>query len=154
MNLRTLLRYRQPGRPRSRENDQIIREELARAAIMALKTRTAIMQAMTVAPAFDLVVWVKMAMNGYPVGVATAAVMSPMQNKMASNMANARSPLMARLPIIVQGTTVEAFLVSSHICSGHFSTFSLTCLHPAHDPFLFLEPFLYIADIDWTRRFG
>ena len=96
--------------------------------MMALKTRTAITLLMTVAPALDPVVWVNMAMNGYPVGVATAALRSPMQNKTAINMANARSPLMARLPIIVHGTTVEAFLISSHICSGHFSTISLTSL--------------------------
>lgn len=56
-------------------------------------------------------------MNGYPVGLVTAAVMSPMQNKTPTNIANARSPFTARLAIMVHGTTVEAFLISSHICN-------------------------------------
>ena len=98
--------------------------------MMAEKDSTVTILVMTVAPAFDPVAWVNISMNGYPVGLFTAAVMSPMQNKTATIMANARTPLMARLPIIVHGTTVEAFLISSHICShlAYFFDIVASCL--------------------------
>lgn len=51
----TLLKYRHPGRPRSRANDQVILEEPAKAAMMAQKERVVTMLVMTVAPAFDAV---------------------------------------------------------------------------------------------------
>ena len=69
--------------------------------MIAQKESTVTILVMTVAPAFDPVAWVNISMNGYPVGLFTAAVMSPMQNKTATIMANARTPLIARLPIIV-----------------------------------------------------
>lgn len=51
----TLLKDRQPGRPRSRANDQVILEELARAAMMEQKASAVTMLTMAVDPAFDAV---------------------------------------------------------------------------------------------------
>lgn len=51
----TLFKDRQPGRPRSRANDQVILEELARAAMTEQKDSTVMRLVMAVAPAFDAV---------------------------------------------------------------------------------------------------
>ncbi len=60
----TLLRYRHPGSPRSRANDQVILEEPAKAAMMAQKARAVTMLVIAVAPALEAVAWVKISMKG------------------------------------------------------------------------------------------
>ena len=54
-------------------------------------------------------------MKGNPVLVPRAVEMSPMQNKTAISMEKPRAPLSAMLMIMLRGTTVEAFAISSHM---------------------------------------
>ena len=111
----TLLKNCHPGRPRSRENDQTIRAELAIEAITAENASVVTMAVITVAPAIEPVAWVKISMNGYPVGLAAAAVRSPAQKRTAINIAKASTPLMKMLATMDRGTTEEASLISSDI---------------------------------------
>lgn len=73
------------------------------------------MAVMTVAPAIEPVAWVKISMNGYPVGLAAATDRSPAQKRTANNIAKASTPLMKILAIMDRGTTSEASLISSDI---------------------------------------
>lgn len=70
--------------------------------------RKSIKAVIAVAAGILFVAWVKISMKGYPVGVSSAAVMSPRQNKRAIKSANPRAPLTTIVETMAQGTTVEA----------------------------------------------
>ena len=68
----TLERMRQPGSPRSRANDHIMRDAEAKNPTLAHMARTVMMHDMTVAPATEFVAWRNISMKGNPVGESSA----------------------------------------------------------------------------------
>lgn len=71
------------------------------------------MQVMAVLAALEPVIYRKISMIGYPVSVASAASMSPMQKRMASTKAKPRVPLMATELNIQYGTATSGLGISS-----------------------------------------
>ena len=84
-------------------------------ATVAKMTKTSIRATMAVEPERFCTAWEMISMKGNPVFVPRAVEMSPMQNKTAISMAKPSTPLSAMLMIILRGTTVEAFAISSHM---------------------------------------
>lgn len=72
-------------------------------------------QVIPVAAALLFVACTKISMNGNPVGVSKAALISPRQNKRAIRSARPNTPLSIIVEIIAQGTIVEALWISSAI---------------------------------------
>ncbi len=90
--------------------------EVAANKLIPAQIISAIMKAViAVALAMLLVAWAKISMNGYPVGELSALSTFPMQKSTAMSIPNPRVPLIAMLLTIVQGTTVEALAISSHM---------------------------------------
>jgi hypothetical protein len=71
------------------------------------------MEVIAVAPVFDCVAFLKISMNGYPVGVLIALFTSPIQNKMARIMAKPSAPLRNMVKNMLRGTLIDASLTSS-----------------------------------------
>lgn len=55
----TLLRYLHPGRPRSRANDHVIRDEVATSPMVERKVNARIIALMAVVPLVELLLWRK-----------------------------------------------------------------------------------------------
>lgn len=70
--------------------------------------RKSIKAVIAVAAGMLFVACVNISMNGNPVGVSSAAVISPRQNRRAIKSAKPRAPLTIIVTIMAQGTTVEA----------------------------------------------
>ena len=89
----TLDRYREPGMPLSRAKAHIIREVAARTAIHAIIIIESTTETMAVAPPLDFVACWKISINGKPVVLDRALSILPMQKRIASSIANPRTPL-------------------------------------------------------------
>lgn len=120
----TMLSCLQNGSPRSRANDQIIREEDATNPMVAHTPNAVTIAAIAVLPDTDLVAWRKISIKGYPVGVAIASPMSPRQNRTAISIPKPKQAFSAMLVTMDRGTLTEAFWISSDILGfGQYSIF-------------------------------
>lgn len=106
-------RKNEPGTPLSRLNDHSIRELAASAATVVLICIMTTIEDIKAAPEVLPVACSKMVMNGYPVGLCRAAVMSSNVKVTARRMANPRRPLSPTLKRMDRGTTREASRISS-----------------------------------------
>ena len=115
-----MLRAREKGSPRSRANDQVIREAAAKQPIALQNSRRTMMLTIMVAPASEPTAWRKMRRKGAVAAVSSASSpgISCALNKTANSMPKAKIPLITRLRSIDLGTSVLAFLTSSDICNG------------------------------------
>lgn len=111
----TLLRKFENGRPRSRANDHIIREDVATNPIVAQIANATMIDAIAVLPRIEAVAWTKTSMKGNPVGESKIASISPRAKRVASNMAKPRQPFTRMLIMIERGTTIAEFSISSDI---------------------------------------
>lgn len=111
----TLLRWRQNGRPRSRANDHVMRDDDATNPIVAHTPSAVTIEAMAVLPDTELVACRNISINGYPVGVADAASMSPRQNRTAISIPNPRNAFSDMLVTMERGTLMDGFCISSDI---------------------------------------
>lgn len=73
-------------------------------------------------------------MNGYPVGLISALSTFPAQKRIAMRAAKPRTPLRIVVAIIVRGTTVEAFGISSAACQQTVSAYPSKTNDPACKP--------------------
>lgn len=111
----TLERNFQPGRPRSRANDHIIREAEAMKPTFAHIASVTTILPMVAAPPIDPVACRKISMNGKPVGEASAASISPRQNRTAMIIPKPREPLITNVSMIDRGATTDGRSISSDI---------------------------------------
>jgi hypothetical protein len=114
----TMLRARENGKPRSRANDQVMRDAAARQPIALQNSSKTIMLTMMVAPTFDPTAAWKIRMKG-EVAACWSSIspwMSFALKRTAKSMPSAKEPFITRLRSIERGTSVLALRTSSDIC--------------------------------------
>jgi hypothetical protein len=104
----TRLMYPLKGTALSLANDQRRREAVAIPPLPDAAKRKRIRHVIIVAAVLLFVAWAKISIKGNPVGVFSAASISPRQNRSASKSASPRTPLTIMVVTMAQGTTVEA----------------------------------------------
>lgn len=71
--------------------------------------------AIAVLPDTECVAWRNISINGYMVGVASAASMSPRQSRTAISIPNPKKAFSVMLVTMERGTLMEGFWISSDI---------------------------------------
>lgn len=105
----------QNGSPRSRAKDHVIRDEDATNPMVAHTPSAVTIAAIAVLPDTECVAWTNISIKGYPVGVSSAASMSPTQNRTATSMPKPRKAFSVMLVTMERGTFMEGFWISSDI---------------------------------------
>ena len=113
VRLSTCDRKPENGNPLSRAKAQVCRDADAKKPNEAQTTSAMRMAVITEAPACEFVASKNTWMKLNPVGLLRSVSMSPKVKEKAMVMANPRDPFNKIVPIIAQGTTVDALRTSS-----------------------------------------